>query len=54
MMEKKVYVLVKVVSDLVAIIQKMADDLEYQRIAKEVYTVQLEALQATLDELRAS
>ena len=53
-MEKKVYVLVKVVSDLLGIVQKMADDLEYQRIAKEVYTVQLEALQSTLDELRAS
>jgi len=52
--EKRVYTLVKVVDDLVAIIQKMAEDLEYQRIAREVYTTQLRALQATLEDLRAS
>ncbi|MDA2934456.1 hypothetical protein MYX82_08940 [Acidobacteria bacterium AH-259-D05] len=53
-MDRKLYTVLTVLNGLVDIVQKMADDLEYQNIAKEAYTMQLQQLQTTLEELRAS
>lgn len=53
-MEKRVYTIVKVVDELLAILERMSEDLEYQRIAREVYSAQIRSLRATLEELRAS